>query len=305
MHQFQRIKGYLFVIVSAVIYGCMPLMAKAIYAEGSNSMTLVFLRNALALPTLALLALRQSGTLKAPAAAMPRLSLIALLGSSITPMLLFLSYNFIASGTATVFHFVYPALVVGGGVLFLREKLHRLTLLSIICCVVGIVLFYEPGQALDWRGSLSALASGGTFAAYVLLLSRFDRRGIGGFLFTFHITLVAGIATLLICLLSGQLALPSSLKGWLLCLLFAQAVTCGAVVLFQQGTFLIGGQKASILSTLEPITSLFLGTLVFHEALTLRTLTGAVMVILASILIAAEDLRRPGKKAEAAPSSHL
>ena len=92
------------------------------------------------MPTLALLAHRQSGTLKAPAAAMPRLSLIALLGSSITPMLLFLSYNFIASGTATVFHFVYPALVVGGGVLFLKEKLHHLTLLSIICCVVGIVL---------------------------------------------------------------------------------------------------------------------------------------------------------------------
>ena len=30
------LKGYLFVIVSAVVYGCMPLGAKIIYAEGVN-----------------------------------------------------------------------------------------------------------------------------------------------------------------------------------------------------------------------------------------------------------------------------
>ena len=43
-------KGYIFAILSAVIFGCMPLMAKYIYAEGVTPTTLVFLRNLLALP---------------------------------------------------------------------------------------------------------------------------------------------------------------------------------------------------------------------------------------------------------------
>ncbi len=36
------IKGYIFVIMSALIFGLMPLMAKFIYAEGVNPPTLVF-----------------------------------------------------------------------------------------------------------------------------------------------------------------------------------------------------------------------------------------------------------------------
>ena len=72
-------------------------------------------------------------------------------------------------------------------------------------------------------------------------------------------------------------------------------VNAGAVVLFQQATFTIGGERASILSTLEPITSILLGVAVFHEALTVRTVIGSVLVIGAGILIAALDLR---KKAE-------
>ena len=42
------LKGYILTIISAVIYGFMPLMAKSIYAEGVNALSLVFLRNALA-----------------------------------------------------------------------------------------------------------------------------------------------------------------------------------------------------------------------------------------------------------------
>lgn len=46
----KKYKGYLFVILSAVIFGSMPLMAKYIYAGGGNAISLVFYRSFLALP---------------------------------------------------------------------------------------------------------------------------------------------------------------------------------------------------------------------------------------------------------------
>ena len=102
MKKGELVKGYLFVIVSAVIYGCMPLMATHIYADGVNPMTLVFLRNFLSLPALAALALWQQKTLKVPKATLGPVSLLALFGCCVTPVLLFSSYRYIPSGTATV-----------------------------------------------------------------------------------------------------------------------------------------------------------------------------------------------------------
>ena len=81
-----------------------------------------------------------------------------------------------------------------------------------------------------------------------------------------------------------------------MCLIFALLVTTGAVMLFQQATFLIGGERASILSTLEPTTSVIVGILVFHEAVSGRTVIGSVLVILASLLIAMFDMKGQSKK---------
>ena len=120
--QSKTAKGYLFAILSAVIFGCMPLMSSFVYADGVTPMTLVFLRNALSLLPLGLLAYKEHGSLKIPVKLLPSISLIAVLGCSITPILLFTSYQFIPSGTATVFHFAYPAFVVVGGIIFLKEK---------------------------------------------------------------------------------------------------------------------------------------------------------------------------------------
>lgn len=39
----------------------------------------------------------------------------------------------------------------------------------------------------------------------------------------------------------------------------------GAVVLFQKRTFPIGESRSSVLSTFEHITSVFVGTVIFHE----------------------------------------
>ena len=292
MMQKKIVLGYVYALLSAVIYGCMPLMAKLIYADGVNPMTLSFLRNALALPFLALLALRTKGTLRAPLKLLPFISLLSVLGCTLTPVLLFSSYEYIASGTATVLHFVYPAVVVLAGLILLRKRVRLLSLVSVLLCVAGVCLFYRPGAALNLTGSALAFGSGIAFALYVVLLSTFPSTEVSGFLFTFYIAAVSSVILLPLCLATNSLALPSSAKGWLLCLFFAAMVSCCAVVLFQQSAFLIGGERTSILSTLEPVTGVIMGAVVFHEAISARTLLGSALVIGASLLIALADMKR-------------
>ena len=284
-------KGYLYAVLSAVIFGCMPLMAKYIYADGVTPMTLVFLRNLLALPSLAALAWMQGKSLKIPLKTLPSVSIISLVGCCLTPTLLFSSYQFIASGTATVFHFIYPSIVVLAGIVFLRKKAQLGSIVSVIICCAGVALFYTPGQPLDPMGSFLALFSGVTFATYVLLLSVFKYKEVTGFLFSLYVAAIASVFTFILCLASGNLSLPGSAMGWIMCIIFAFLVTTGAVVLFQQAAFIIGGERTSILSTLEPTTSVIVGIIIFHEPLSLRTVLGSALVILASILIAIFDMK--------------
>lgn len=287
----KMILGYAFIIISAIIFGCNPLLVKLIQNEGINSLSLVLLRNLLSIPVLAILAFRKYGSLRVPVKALPSMAMVAVMGCCLTPLLLFSSYSYIASGTATVFHFIYPAVVVLVGILFFREGISRGNLVSVIICVAGICLFYDPGQPLNWKGSAFALVSGITYAIYILLLSHFRFPNITGFLFSLYVSIISCVIILMTCIFSGMLTLPTSFMGWLYCFGFSLIINVCAVVMFQQGTFYIGGQKASILSTLEPITSLFVGALVFHEAVGLRTAFGSVLVILASILIALTDIK--------------
>lgn len=288
MNRFGKFKGYLFVIISAVIFGCVPMMVKFIYDAGVSAVGLIFLRDLISLPFLALLTLREGKTLKLPGQAFRFVSLAGILGCSITPMLLFSSYGYIASGTATVFHFVYPAMVMVGGILFLKERIIPVNLISVAVCVAGVALFYNPGDPLDWRGGALALLSGVTYASYILMLSRVDEGTVSGFQLSFFISLSSCAAMLAVCLMTGSLSLPETALGWLFCLVFS-ACNVGAMVLFQRGTLLVGGQRASILSTLEPITSILVGALVFQEALGFRTVVGTILVILPTILIVLVD----------------
>jgi drug/metabolite transporter (DMT)-like permease len=69
------------------------------------------------------------------------------------------------------------------------------------------------------------------------------------------------------------------------------------VVLFQQSAFLIGGEGTSILSTLEPITSVIIGVVIFHEPFGIRLLIGTILVILASVITVFFSLLKRDKKA--------
>lgn len=284
------IKGYALVIFSAMIFGCMPLMVKGIYADGVNSLSVVLLRNLLSAPVAAGLAYLQRRSLRIPLQALPEIATMGITGCCLTPLILFSSYFFMDSGTAMVLHFVYPAAVLVGGVLFYRERVSLGALSSIAMCILGICQFYAPGTTLDWRGSVLAIASGFGYAAYILMLSHFKHKEVDGLLLNTYIFFINSIVLFLVCLATGMLTFPTTASGWLCSLILAVVVNVGAVFMFQWGTRIIGGQQASILSTMEPTTSVFVGILVFHEVMTLRTALGTVLVLLASVLIVVSDM---------------
>ena len=132
-------KGIAYIIFSAVIYGCMPILAKTLYASGVTPLSLVLLRNALALPFLFAIT-AAGGKLRLGARTMAKVGLGGLLGSTLTPLLLFSSYAYMSSGAATTVHYVYPIFVMLICVLGFRERLSLVKLVCLLLSSAGVAL---------------------------------------------------------------------------------------------------------------------------------------------------------------------
>lgn len=283
------IKGYVYIILSSVIYGCMPLMASHIYSDGVTPMGLVLWRNVLSVPMLVIIALAFKQPLKIERKRLPSVFSLGIMGCALTPLLLFSSYRYMASGTATVLHFVYPLVVVVLEILFLHKGVKWNTVLSLLLFVGGITTFYSPGAEINLTGSIIALASGVVFAIYIVLLGVFKVGNIPSFTLSIYVAIASAVSIFAVCLCTGGISIPKSLFGWGMCLLFALSVNVFAFVLFQRGTLLIGGSRASIISALDPVTSVLVGIVILGEPASWRTVIGAFLIISASVLIAVFD----------------
>ena len=85
--------------------------------------------------------------------------------------------------------------------------------------------------------------------------------------------------------LTSTLTFQIAPKGWFLIVLLAISSGILASTAFQQGTRYIGAQKASLLSTFEPLTSIFIGITVYHETFSLRAFLGILSVLISVLLL--------------------
>jgi drug/metabolite transporter (DMT)-like permease len=273
----------------------MPLIVKNIYIQGGNAITVTFLRALLSLPVLYVLMKREGGTLRVPLKRLRKLVILAL-GFASTTILLFTSYAYISSGTATTIHFVYPVFVLLGSIIFFKEPFDRVKFLCVLLCTWGILMFYTPGETGSVIGLILAFASGLTFAFYVIYLDKSGLKSIKPFTLGFYLAAVTSVELFFYAVLTNQLVLDMTLKGWALSGVLAISVSVGAVVLFQVGLRQVGAQSTSILSTFEPVTSIIIGVIMFSEPLGIKSIIGVGLILTSVIWLTIGSRQQGGAK---------
>jgi len=285
-----RTIGYLAVMISGMIFGTMPLLAKFIFSQGGNSINLVFWRFFFALPVLYYF-IRRNPKIDFKITKLQRKNLlyVGIFGYAATAMTLYVSYNFIATGVATTLHFVYPILVIIGSAVFYKD---RLTFIKVFCGILstaGIYLLYSGELSGSLFGIFMALLSGVTYAFYVLYIDKSGLKELPSLKLTFYLSVIASISMFFFAVFTGQFTLQLTLPGWAVTLFLSIFVTLGAVNLLNVGIQRIGSQSSGILSTLEPITSIILGVLIFREVLNIEIVIGCALILTAVVLIVKFD----------------
>lgn len=287
--------GIFYVILSAVLFGTMPLLTRIAYVHGSNAYTVAFGRFFFGSIVLGLICLVLPGC----SIKIKKEQFLALLKLSIPyalmPILLYASYTYIDSGMATTLHFTYPVAVMLILAIFFRSRPDTKQIICAILCVGGMALLYTPNGQVRVEGILLAVASGIIYAVYIVLLGKSTVKGLHSLVLAFWVSLLSAAEIGIIAFFSKKLVFSLDATGWAAEFGLALLATVFALVLFQKGVILCGEVKASLFSTFEPLTGIFIGMIAFHEALTVREGVGITGILAAVVLLAIPAKKIPVK----------
>lgn len=277
--------GIFYVILSAILFGTMPLLTRIAYAHGSNAYTVAFGRFFFGSIVLGLICFVSPGC----SIKIRKEQFLALLKLSVPyalmPILLYASYTYIDSGMATTLHFTYPVAVMLILAIFFRSRPDAKQIICAILCVGGMALLYTPNGQIRVEGIILAVASGIIYAVYIVLLGKSTVKGLHSLVLAFWISLLSTAEIGIIAFFSKKLVFSLDATGWTAEFGLALFATVFALVLFQKGVFLCGEVKASLFSTFEPLTGIIIGVVVFHEELTAKELAGIIGILAAAVLL--------------------
>lgn len=276
-------KGYIYTALSAIIFGLMPLLTKIIIARGATSLTIPFFR--VFYVTIVLFFVLKIKKIDVHLEKRDLLSamLTSIFGSGLTIIILNESYNYVDTGIATSLHFLYPLFVAILCCFFYGEKIKKKQIISLSFALVGIICFMSKGNG-SLFGYLLAIASGLTYAFYLVKMDKTGLVKMNAFKLSFYLALFTTIEIFTMNLFMQDVVFKMDAIAYGLLLVLALSSSFLATVLLQKGVLLLGSTRASFICLLEPVTSMIVGILWLNEALTFNKGLGGLAIIISLII---------------------
>ena len=280
-----QVAGYSMAVVGSVSYGLNPLFALPLYGVGVTPMSVLFYRYGLTVLLMGLLL----AVLGQPFHATRRQLVLSLaMGQlfALSSVCLFVSFKLMDAGIASVILFTYPMFVALISWACFHERLSRVALVSFILAFAGICCLHgDSGGRQSVLGVVMAVASGLSYAVYIVGVNRSVLRTMPAFSLTFYASL-SGLVLFFVCCGFGRDLSPlHGASSWGCAAGLALFPTIVSLLLVTRSIHLIGSTPAAIIGALEPITALAVSLLVFGGTLTWLNVAGVALVLFAVCLM--------------------
>ncbi|MCB2358825.1 DMT family transporter [Clostridium estertheticum] len=282
----EKTKGSLYIILSASAFGIMPILAKLSYKGGANAYSTLFLRFLFAAIMLFYYLKTKGISMKLTKKQSILILVIGVFGFTLTTSSLYMSYNYIGIGMASMIFYIYPSIVTILAYMFYKEKIYSKKIISLIISLMGIyILIDKASVSFNIKGIILALIAAVLYSLYVLGASNKEFKNINSYVLTFYISCASATVMFIAAISTNNFSIHISFYALVAILLIAFISTVVALMAFLEGVRLIGPSKASILSTIEPIVSLILGIIILGEAISSRIIIGSIMIVLSVVIL--------------------
>lgn len=209
------------------------------------------------------------------------LLLISGMAMGINWILLFEAYKYTTVSVATLSYYFAPVIVTVVCPILFREKMTQKQVFCFVMSTVGLVLITGIGDVVSGRDMIGILfgLSAACFYATVVLLNKFIKNVEG-----IHRTFLQFLAAIVILVpyvaATGGVTLETMDGiGWM-CLLVVGLVHTGvAYCMYFSSLKFLPGQKAAILSYIDPLVAVVISVTVLGESLTLMQAAGGLLIL--------------------------
>ncbi|ACB86282.1 DMT family transporter [Natranaerobius thermophilus] len=283
--------GIFITAVSAIGFGSMTVLAQLAYASGANTMDLLTIRFTVAALIFGIIigCMALTNHLKWQLSWKQVLTLIALgaSGYGIFSSMYFHGVSLIPASLAGFLLFTYPVMVCILAYFLGEEPVDSQKILALAVSLCGSIFVLGPVvEDVNWEGVTFVMLAAFLYSLYVVGSSRilkdvhwFPASAIltiscAGFFLGRELIFNNGYN---LANINDEIMFYGVILG-----VFSTLI---AIACFYLGLSLIGPSRASIISTLEPVSSACLAALIFNEQLSILQLIGASCILLSILII--------------------
>ncbi len=284
--------GVVFALLAAVGFSAKAILVKLAYQYRVDSITLLALRMAFAMPFFAVVALWIRRQHAAPMNWHDRLLVLGLglVGYYLSSLFDFLGLQYITAGLERLILFLYPTLTVIFAALIYRRAIGKKVLVAMALSYAGIALVFlhdagnRQGESV-LLGAMLVFASTLSYSIYLVGAGHAIAR-IGVERFTSYAMIIASTACLLQFGATHPLsALELPVRVYEYAIGMAVFSTVLPVFLLSYAIRHIGSAHASLIGSIGPVSTIYLAYLFLNEQVTLLQIAGAMLVMSGVLII--------------------
>jgi len=264
-------------VTAATSFGICDTLAKLIFADGVDALTLALIRGVVGLGMMWLYL--RLGAPAVPHTARARNFALALgVLFAVIVFGLFKAIDLVTVPIAVLTYFIYPLLTGLGGALFGIEQLGLRGVLAAVAAFLGLALMLGAyPQQLSLVGVAFAVVAALCRATF-LLIARVELQNSDPRLTTWH-SLVSSTAIFAIAAVVTQTwHSPHTATGWVLVMILSLGVAVATLTLYIS-TVRIGPFRSALIMNLEPLLATLLSVALLGEVITPLQGVGAVIML--------------------------
>ena len=279
-------KGIIYAILATISYSSTPTFTQLGYKGGIQTNTLLFSRHLVSLICMLPSLLRKGSFSSLGKKELPWVLLLCFM-SVIGNVSFNYAYHYLPNMVAIAISISYVAIVFVIEMFLGREKYSRTKGFILLLSVAGLVVIAIPGMSggLDMKAFGVGLIASLQYAVQVLLINSKYLKQVPTEVF-----LLTGIVPIMIfssirCLTAGEPLLPSNTLQWIAIICLGTIGVLVARGLFYSAVRLIGATRASMIDTMEPLSSAVLGYILLGQGLDIYTVIGSALMIVSILLL--------------------
>lgn len=284
------LNGIFYASISSASFGFSPLFSLALISAGLWNLDVLSYRWTVAAIVLVVYAIAKKKTLRLTLDETWKILLLSAL-RAFTSITLLIGYENIASGIASTINFMYPVVVTMCMMIFFGEQKSWINIGAISISLIGVYLM-TSGDGLRVEGGNTALGlacsliSAFSFAAYYIVMKRTKADKIEAVKLTTWIMLMCAVYFIVAgFIFNGKITIVTDGKLWISILGLGLWSTMVSNFTGVKAVRRIGPTLTSILGALQPLTAVILGVLFLNEHLSVMTVVGIGLIMLAVMII--------------------